>query len=98
MKLTVKGDAVRFEVRARPRARKSQIKGIREGRLEVSLAAAPLEGAANDELLTLLSHVLGVPKAHLTLLRGASGRTKLLEVRGVLEEDLRARLAAAAAT
>jgi uncharacterized protein (TIGR00251 family) len=92
MKLSVKGEAIRFEVFAKPRAQRSKILGWRDGRLDVSLAAPPVEGAANAELVATLAKALGVAKAQVQLVRGETGRTKLVEVRGLAEDELRARL------
>jgi uncharacterized protein YggU (UPF0235/DUF167 family) len=64
--------------------------------LDVALAAPPVDGAANDELLRVLSDALGVPRSALEIVRGASGKRKVVEVRGVSEADVVARLAAAA--
>ena len=89
MKLVVKGDTVRFEVHARPRAKKSKVMGVREGRLDVSLAAPPVDGAANAELVATLAKALGVSKSQVELVRGETGRTKLVEVRGVTEAHVR---------
>jgi uncharacterized protein YggU (UPF0235/DUF167 family) len=47
---TTRDGAVRFEVHAKPRARKTRIAGVRLGALAVQLAAPPIEGAANEEL------------------------------------------------
>jgi uncharacterized protein (TIGR00251 family) len=93
MKLSVKGDGVEFEVRAKPRAHKSQILGWRDGRLDVSLAAPPVNGAANGELIATLAKALDVAKSAVELVRGESGRTKLVRVRGIAEPEVRARLA-----
>ena len=92
VKLTVKGDAVRFEVHARPRAKKSQLMGVREGRLDVSLAAPPVDGAANAELVRTLAKVLGVPRSRVQVVRGEASRTKLVEVQGLDENEVRTRL------
>jgi uncharacterized protein (TIGR00251 family) len=91
--LTVNGGAVRFEVFAKPRASKSKIVGVREGALEVALAAPPVDGAANAELVKFLARVLGVSKSSVELVRGESSRTKLVAVHGLSQEELRARLA-----
>ena len=91
-KLTTKGDAVRFEVHAKPRAKKSAIRGEHGGALDVSLAAPPVDGAANEELVRFLSDVFGISKSQIAIVRGESARTKRVEIRGVTEVDLRARL------
>ena len=84
---------VRFAVHAKPRSRRSKVEGIREGALEVALHAVPEKGAANDELIELLSEVLGVPKRSIRLLRGETSRHKHLAVSGITSDEVRARLA-----
>ena len=84
--------AVRFEVRARPRARKSRVAGERDGALVVELAAPPVDGAANSALVEVLAVSLGLARRSVTLVRGETSRTKLVEVEGVTAEDVRARL------
>src|SRR6516165_2937089 len=90
--LTTRDGAVRFEVHAKPRARTSKIAGVRLGALAVQLAAPPVDGAANDELLETLAAALGVAKRDVSLVGGASSRAKLVEVRGLPEAEVRVRL------
>lgn len=42
-----------------------------------------MDGAANDELVAFLAKRLGVPRAAVTIARGATGRRKVVEVAGV---------------
>ena len=94
MKLVVTREgAVRFEVHAKPRARASRIVGERDDALLVQLAAQPVDGDANAELVEVLASALSVPKRDVTLARGESGRVKLVEVRGLTVDEVRARLA-----
>ena len=51
--------------------------------LKVSLTAPPADGAANEQLIELLSEELGVRKSAIRILRGISSRNKLIEVEGV---------------
>lgn len=92
MKLTAKDGALRFEVVVKPRSAKSKIVGIREGALVVAVAAPPVDGAANEELVATLARSLGVPKRSVELLRGESSRTKLVGVHGLDEAELLRRL------
>jgi uncharacterized protein YggU (UPF0235/DUF167 family) len=85
--------AVRFAVTARPQARASALAGVRAGSLLVSLAAAPVDGAANAELVALLASRLGVPKRNVVVVHGGSSRRKLVEVQGLSADEIRARLA-----
>ena len=81
-----------FEVRAKPNAKKSAVMGVREGALEVRVAAPPVDGAANDELVQFLAATLGVPRRHVRLVHGSGSRIKRVEVYGLGVEDVRKRL------
>jgi hypothetical protein len=94
LKLSVSKDsAVTFEVRAKPNAKRSAITGVRDGALEVRVAAPPVDGAANDELIATLALALGVPRRDVHVVRGTSSRIKRVEVRGLGVDEVRARLA-----
>ena len=80
-------------MRVRARAAREGLGGTREGALVVRLTAPPVEGQANAALARLLGRLLGVPPSAVTLVRGATGRDKLLRVAGVRAADARARLA-----
>jgi len=91
--VTTREGAVRFEVLAKPRARNSRIAGTREGALVVHLAAPPVDGAANAELIETVARALGIAKRDVVLARGETSRTKLVEVRTLSAEEVRSRLA-----
>jgi uncharacterized protein (TIGR00251 family) len=95
MKLVEKDGGVRFEVHAKPRAKKSRAIGQRGDAVEIALAAPPVDGAANEELVRFLSSVLGVPKRNVTLVRGETSREKLVSVTGLSVGDVEARLRSA---
>ena len=59
---------------------------------KVDLKAAPAEGKANEECLRFLAEVARVPRASVRLVAGAAGRTKIVEVEGVTQAELEARL------
>jgi uncharacterized protein YggU (UPF0235/DUF167 family) len=80
-------------VRVTPRAGRSAIGGERDGVLLVRLAAAPVDGAANEALVALIADALGVPKRDVTIVAGARGRTKRLLVAGRRAAALDAALA-----
>jgi uncharacterized protein (TIGR00251 family) len=48
--------------------------------LEVRIAAAPADGAANAEVIKLLAKALGVPKGSIKLISGKTSRLKRLEI------------------
>lgn len=90
--ITTKEGALRFEVRAKPRAKKSRVVGVEDGRLTLALAAPPVDGAANDALVAFLADLLGLPLRAVSILRGTSSRHKLVAVTGLDEAALRRRL------
>lgn len=91
---------VRVLVRAQPRASRSAVVGvIDDGRggvaLKVAVAAPPVEGAANDAIVALLSDVLEVPRRAVAIARGETGRSKQVDVIGIDLETAAARLSRA---
>ena len=77
-----------------PRAGRSGFAGLREGALLVKLAAAPVDGAANDELIALLAKTLKIPKRDISLVSGERSRTKRIRIDGMDRDEAIARLAA----
>ena len=61
---------VSVTVRVTPRAGRTAIAGVREDVLLVKLAAAPVDGAANDALIALLSEVFELPKRNIAIVSG----------------------------
>lgn len=67
---------------------------MRDGVLHVKLAAAPVEGAANDALIELLAGTLRIPKRSIRIATGERSRTKTVEISGLTEVEVRVRLMA----
>ena len=72
-----------INVRVIPRAGRSGLAGTRDNALLVRLNAPPVEGAANAELLDVLSDILHVPKRALTIVSGERSRSKRVLVSGL---------------
>ena len=83
--LTVRERAglLRLDVRVQPRASRSELAGVHGGALKVRLQAPPVDGAANDALVVLIAESLGVPRARVRIVAGATSRTKVVEIEGV---------------
>jgi len=86
----VDGDTIRLEIKAVPGASKTELAGVKDGRLRIRIAATPEDGKANAEMLNFLSKTLGCPKRDLRLLSGEKSRLKTialpLECKTRLEE------------
>lgn len=79
-------------VKAKPRAAKPGVEGEREGALVVRLASPPAEGAANEELLKILSKALKVPKTSLKIVQGTESRVKRVRAPGLSAKEAASRL------
>jgi len=87
-----RGVALRIRVRVKPRASKSRILPAREGALEIALAAPPVDGEANAELIRFLAQTLGCGKSAIEIVTGAGSRSKLVAIVGFTLEELLAKL------
>ncbi|UCF19406.1 MAG: DUF167 domain-containing protein [Gemmatimonadota bacterium] len=87
-----KGDRVRVRVRAQPRASRTEVAGAHGGAIKIRLKAAPVEGAANAELIAFFAKRLGVAKGAVSIVKGAGVRDKVVEIEGVSAEQVRAAL------
>ncbi|GMV16883.1 MAG: hypothetical protein AMXMBFR56_51070 [Polyangiaceae bacterium] len=95
--ITPSAEGIRLRIRVKPRASKSRVVGVREGALEVAVAAPPVDGEANAELTAFLAKTLGVSKGAVSLVSGDTARFKTVSVRGVDEATVRSRLSEALA-
>ncbi|KQY72588.1 MULTISPECIES: DUF167 family protein [unclassified Brevundimonas] len=60
--------------------------------LKVRVRARPVEGEANEALARLLAKALAVPKSAVSLQRGGQSRTKMIDIAGLSNDEIRARL------
>jgi uncharacterized protein (TIGR00251 family) len=79
-------------VRVSPGAKRPGVQGVQGDCLRVRVAARPVEGAANRELVRVLAEAFGVRVGDVTLVAGDHGREKRIQVAGVDPETARARL------
>ena len=77
-----------INVRVQPRASRNSVTGYRGGTVRVSVTAPPHGGRANAALLELLADALGVARSRLNIIRGHSGRDKIVVVEGLADEDI----------
>lgn len=81
-------------MRVRPGSSRTAVGGSYDGALVVRVTARAVEGAATDAVLKAVAEALGVRPYEVTLVGGATNRTKVLEIPDGLEERVAARLAA----
>ena len=71
-----------FAVRIVPRASRSEIVGEYNGALRIRIAAPPVEGAANRELVRLLANIFKLPQNAVDIISGAGSKSKVVYIAG----------------
>jgi len=84
---TLDTDGATLTIRATPKASKTAVTGVvaLEGdatALGLRVAAPPVDGAANDEVVRFVAKALRVGRGAVTLVAGATGRVKRLRIGG----------------
>jgi uncharacterized protein len=77
-----------FDIHVNPHASRAGIAGLAEGMLKVKVTAPPVEGAANEAVIALLSKKLGIRKSQIKIYAGAKGRKKMILVGDISKSDL----------
>jgi len=90
--LTVGHGCLLLAVKLQPRASANEIVGRQGNELRVRVTAAPVDSAANEALLRLLTQTLGCRPNQVQLARGHHSRHKLVQLRGISMETALSRL------
>ena len=78
-----------------PRAGRNKIVGVMSDQvIKIQVAAAPVDGEANEKLVKFLAEILDVPKSRIEIVAGLSSREKLISVLGLDTETVYQRIAA----
>ena len=78
----------RIAVKAHPRAKRTAITGRLGDAYKLDLAAPPVDGKANEECVRYFAELAGVPRSSVTIVRGATGRMKVVEIEGRSQEEI----------
>ena len=82
----------RLVLHVQPRSSATGLAGRHGDAFKVRLAAPPVDGAANEELVRFLAARLGVPRRAIHLVTGRTGRRKTVDVDGLTDEEALRRL------
>lgn len=66
--------------------------GLHDGVIKIRIAAPAVENAANLALVEFVANQLGIAKRSVRVVAGGSSRRKVLEVDGLTEEEVAAKL------
>ncbi len=92
LEIQEKNEGVSFRVKLHPRAGRDRIAGVVNGRLRIDVCAPPVKNQANRNLIKILAKIIGMPRDAVTIVRGATGRDKIIAIRGLTSPELRDRL------
>jgi uncharacterized protein (TIGR00251 family) len=82
----------RLTLRIQPRAARNAVVGLHGQAIRIRLTAPPVDGAANEALVSFLADRLGLPPTRVNLVRGHGGRDKVVEVTGLDPDEVTRRL------
>lgn len=85
---SLRNGQVVFKVQVVPRSSRSEVVGEHNGALRVRIAAPPVDGAANEELIRILAKTFDVSRGALKILSGHSGTLKQIGIEGSTNDVL----------
>ena len=75
-------DGCTVSVRVHPGARKNGVTGVHAGAVKIALTAPPVDGRANEALISFFADALRVPRARIAIVAGTSSRAKTIRITG----------------
>lgn len=81
-----------LSVHIQPKASRTECVGFHGDAIKIRVAAPPVDGAANDELIRFLASQVSIPSSSVQIQSGASGRHKRVLLKGVTSQLVLARL------
>jgi uncharacterized protein (TIGR00251 family) len=75
---------IRITVQITPNARRTEVTGMLDDALKIRLQAQPVEGKANEALVRYLADRLDVPKSHVSVMHGHTGKRKIIDIAGTV--------------
>jgi len=86
----------RIALRVHPGAKKNAVLGKRDNVWKIALQAPPVDGRANRACIDYLAKLLGVKRSAVSILKGEKIRDKIIEIKGLDDDEAAAALQAAA--
>jgi uncharacterized protein (TIGR00251 family) len=82
----------KINVQVSPNARHNEVVGLDNDSVKLKIAAPPLQGKANKELIKFLSQALKVSRGSITIERGLTSRNKAIAIVGLDRAEIVKRL------
>lgn len=78
-------EQLKIPVKVQPNSNRNEVVGFRDGVLHLKIAAPPLKGKANQELIYFMSDFLGISKNNLAIEKGMTSKRKLIRINGLTQ-------------
>jgi uncharacterized protein (TIGR00251 family) len=72
-----------LKVKVEPRSSRKGISGLIGDAIKIRVHAPPVGGAANEELIEILSDEFGIKKTSIKIIKGHSSKAKVIEIEGL---------------
>ena len=86
------GERTKIVVQVQPSASQNKVGRFADGVLHLKIAAPPVKGKANHELIRFLSSILGIARSNLTVEKGATSKRKVISIQGLTQDEVVGRL------
>ncbi|MFC2011008.1 DUF167 domain-containing protein [Chloroflexota bacterium] len=84
----MKEEQAKIVVQVQPNASQNKLTSLKDGVWHLRIAAPPVKGKANQELLKFLSGILGIGKDNLTITKGMTGKRKVIVIKGLAQNKV----------
>lgn len=71
---------MRIYIKVSPRSSKNEVVKISEGEYKVKITAPPVDGAANEMLIRLLSKYFKVSRSMVNIVAGKTAKIKMVDI------------------
>ena len=85
---SVKDNILKLAAVVKPQAKRNEILGVINGRLKIAIAATPVDGKANKELISFLAKTLSIRKQDIEIINGSNNSIKLLHLPADIQSKL----------
>jgi uncharacterized protein (TIGR00251 family) len=93
--VTTAKEGTLLKLHVSPGAKRTSVEGFYgDGAIKLKVAAPPVDGRANAEVERFLSKLLGIPRSDVTIIRGATGRDKIILLRSITQAETHKALSA----
>ncbi len=81
--ITAAAGGVRLTIHVQPRASRTEVVGLHGDAVKLRIAAPPVDGAANEEVVRFLAEVFHLPRRQVAITEGFMSRRKVIDATGI---------------